>query len=359
MLLAVILSLLVQQSPPKKAVPLPGTYAHPFHAYKILLPAGWTRGNTHSKAQASFYAPKLEAYTPRADLYIHKGAKDFGAYATKFRESFRNAFPDAAFPTDELTAVHGRTALFLVVTFTDDKVPMKSMWISVARDDRIYQVGWACTAAFFERYAPAVEAMFKSLRIYPEPSIPKEDAEKFLRLYREGEDYYRAQKYGEAADRFRSAAEVLPDYPEIHATIGTALMRKKDFAGAEACYRKAQELDPDDASHAYNFGNALLQQQKYGPAVEALTRAAQAEPWMEPAWTNLGAARLAMKEYAPAAAALEKAIAADPESVAAHFNLGMAYEELGEKAKAAAQYRETLKLDPQHDGARGALKRVK
>lgn len=358
MLVAVVLACLLQQAPPKKPVPLPGQFAHPFHAYKVLLPAGWNRGQTHAKAQASFYAPKVEAFTPRADLYIHKGVKDFGAFASKFRDSFREAFADATFPVDELTSVRGRTAIFLEISFTDGGIPMKSLWIAVSRDDRVYQLGWACTAAFFDRYARPVEAMFKSLRIYPEPALPKEEAEKFLRLYREGEEAYKSQKYGEAADRFRDAADVLPDYPEIHATIGTALMRKKDYAGAEAAYRRAQELDPDDGSHAFNFGVALLQQKKYGPAIEALSKATDAEPWMEPAWTNLGAAHLAKKEYAPAAAALEKAILADPESVAAHFNLGIAYEELDQKAKAAVQFKEALKLDPKHDGAREALKRV-
>jgi hypothetical protein len=46
-------------------------------------------------------------YVPRADLYIHKGVKEFGAFASKFRDSFRTAFADAAFPTDELTSVRG------------------------------------------------------------------------------------------------------------------------------------------------------------------------------------------------------------------------------------------------------------
>lgn len=358
MIVAVLLCLLLQQPPPKKPVPLPGQYAHPFHAYKILLPMGWVRGETHSKAQASFYAPKVEAYTPRADLYIHKGVKEVGAFATKFRDTFRTVYPEAVFTVDEVTSVRGRTALILSASFTEGGIRMKSLWIAVGRDDRVYQLGWACTAAFFDRYAPAVEAMFKSLRIYAEPSLSKEEAARYARLYADGEARYRGQEYAESVGPFREAAAILPQYPEIHATIGTALMRAKDFAGAEAAYRRAQELDPDDASHSFNFGNALLQQQKYGPAIEALTRATEAEPWMEPAWTNLGAARLAKKEHALAAAALEKAIAADPESTAAHFNLGLAYEELGEKSKAAAQYRETLKLDPKHAGAIYALKRV-
>ena len=358
MFVAVVLALLIQQPPAKKPVQLPGQYAHPFHAYKIQLPEGWGRGPNHSKAFASFYAAKVEMYTPRADLYIHKGVKDFGGFVSKFRDSFRTAYSDAAFPTDELTSVRGRTALFMIITFTDGGIPMKSMWIAVHRDDRIYQIGWACTAAAFDRFAPAVEAMFKSLRIYPEPGVPKETAEKFMRLYEEGEAAYRAEKYDDAVARFGEAAELLPDYPQIHATLGTAQARRRDFAKAEAAYKRAQELDPDDASYSYNYGNALLQQKKYGPAIEALSRATAAEPGFEPAWTNLGAARLAQKEYEAAAAALEKAVRADPESIAAHYNLAVAYEALGRKSKAAAQFRETLKLDPKHDGAREGLKRV-
>src|SRR5688572_32270304 len=94
MIIAIVLALLIQQPAEKKPVPLPGTFAHPFHAYKILLPAGWARGANHAKAQASFYANKEGPYTPRVDLYIHKGVKEFGPFATKLRESFRSAYPD-------------------------------------------------------------------------------------------------------------------------------------------------------------------------------------------------------------------------------------------------------------------------
>jgi tetratricopeptide (TPR) repeat protein len=358
MIALLALSLFVQQPPEKKPVPLPGIYAHPFHAYKILLPAGWARGPSNGRAQASFYAPKVEAYTPRVDLHIHKGVKEFGAFATKFRESIRTALPDVTFPVDEVTSVRGRTALFLSASFTDGGIKMKSLWILVSRDDRVYQLGWACTAAFFDRFAPAIEAMLKSIRIYPEPAVSKETAEKFLRLYEEGEAAYRAEKYDDAAAKFGEAAELLPDYPQIHATLGTAQLRRRDYAKSEAAYKRAQELDPDDASYSYNYGNALLQQKKYGPAIEALSRATAAEPGFEPAWTNLGAARLAQKQYEEAAAALEKAVLADPESIAAHFNLALAYEALGQTAKAATQFKETLKLDPKHEGAKEGLKRV-
>src|SRR5688572_15173097 len=167
MIIAIVLALLIQQPAEKKPVPLPGTFAHPFHAYKILLPAGWARGANHAKAQASFYANKEGPYTPRVDLYIHKGVKEFGPFATKLRESFRSAYPDATFPVDELTSVRGRTALFLQVSFSDGDIKMKTLWMAVMRDDRVYQLGWACTAPFFDRYSRAIEAMFKSIRIYP------------------------------------------------------------------------------------------------------------------------------------------------------------------------------------------------
>ncbi|HEY3227352.1 MAG TPA: tetratricopeptide repeat protein, partial [Planctomycetota bacterium] len=316
------------------------------------------RGKNQGQAHASFYAPKLEAYIPRVDLHVQKPVKEFGAFMAEWRSSFRKALPDAAFTTDELTSVRGRTAQFLEVTFTDGGIPMKSMWMAVGRDDRLYLLGWACTAAFYDRFARTVEAMFRSLRIYAEPEVPLEARKNYDRLYGEAEGLYRAQKYAEAAEKFRECAVIMPDYPEIHATVGTALMRKRDYPGAEAAFRRAMELDPEDASHFYNYGATLLQQGKYDPAIEALRKAAQVEPWMEPAWTNLGAALLAKKDAKAAAEALEKAIAADPESVAAHYNLGCAYEALDKRDKAAAQFREALKLDPKHEGARRGLNRV-
>jgi len=360
MLVSLIALLILQQTPPaKKPVPLPGSYAHPFHAYKILLPPQWVRGKNQGQAHASFYAPKLEAYIPRVDLHVQKPVKEFGAYMAEWRSSFRKSLPDAAFTTDEVTSVRGRTAQFLEVTFTDGGIPMKSMWMAVGRDDRLYLLGWACTAAFYDRFARTVEAMFRSLRIYAEPEVPIETKKTYDRTYGEAESLYRAQNYAEAADKFRECAVMLPEYPEIHATVGTALMRQRDYAGAEAAFRRAMELDPEDASHFYNYGSTLLQQGKLDPAIEALRKAAQAEPWMEPAWTNLGAALLAKKDRKAAVEVLEKAIAADPESAAAHYNLGCAYEVTGKSEKAVAQFRETLIIDPKHEGAREGLKRFK
>jgi tetratricopeptide (TPR) repeat protein len=358
-MLVALATLLILQTPtsPRKPVPLPGVYAHPFHAYKILLPAKWARGPSHGKADASFYSAKVEGYIPRVDLYIQRTGIEFGKFVGEFRKSLKATLADAEFTGDEVTSVRGRTAYQFTVKFNDGPIAMKAIWMAIGREDRVYLLGWACTAAAFDRYAATVDAMARSFRIYDEPKATQEQKEKFVQLYGEGERHYRAQKYAEAEGKFRGCAAILPGYPEIHATLGTARMRLRDFAGAEAAFRRAIELDPDDGSHFYNFGSTLLQQGKYKPAIEALRKATEAEPGMEPAWTNLGAALLAKGDPRAAAQALEKAIAADPESVAAHYNLGCAYERFGKLDKAAFQFRETLKLDPNHEGAKEALKR--
>jgi len=357
MIVALVFGLLFQQPSPKQSVPLPGIYAHPFYAYKILLPAKWARGKNHGKADASFYAAKVEGYIPRVDLYIQKTELEFGKFVGEFRTSLKTALKDAEFVGDEVTSVRGRTAYLFTVKFTDGPIAMKAVWMAVGRDKRVYLIGWACTAAAFDRYAPTVEAMARSFRIYDEPQASQEQKERFIRLYGEAEGSYRSQKYAEAEEKFRECASILPDYPEIHATLGTTRMRLRDHEGAEAAFRRAIELDPGDGSHYYNFGATLLQQGKHEPAIEALRKATEAEPGMEPAWTNLGAALLAKGDHRAAVPPLEKAIAADPESVAAHFNLGWAYEKSGKLDKARFQYRETLKLDPNHEGAKEALKR--
>ncbi|MBI4563928.1 MAG: tetratricopeptide repeat protein [Planctomycetes bacterium] len=353
-----ILLVLAAQEPAKPPVRLPGSYSHPFFAFKIYLPSGWARGPNHGQANASFYAPKIEPYVPRVDLYLKKTPVEFAAYVQAFKAMLEKTYPDAAFSGEDVVASDQRHSWRFVASFTDGGIPMKSMWRLVGVGDRRYTLGWACPSASYDRYADAIDALMRSFRTYREPKASIEARRSFERLYEEAERLYRQGRNAEALSKFRTCAELIPEYPEIHAAVGTACLKIGNVADAEAAFKKAFELDPSDYGVCYNYGTALLRQSKYDGAIDLLNQATQADPHQEPAWTNLGVAYLGRERPANAATALEKAIAADPESPTAHYNLGLAYERLERQKEAVAQYRETLKLDAAHEGARDGLKRL-
>lgn len=353
--MALLLALALLQ---EKPIPLPEAYAHPFLAFKLSIPKGWARGQTNGRADCSFYGTKAEAYIPRVDLYVKLTTQDFAAFASAMKETFRKQYPDSTVDSDEVSKVRDRDAHLFVLSFTDAGIAMRSVWMLVGVPGRVYMLGWACPAASAGRFQPAILALMRSLRVYALPTAPAAQKERFAKTYIEAEEAYRKGKPAEAAAKFKECAAILPEYPEIHASLGIALLKNKDYAGAEAAFRKAIDLDPADGSHYYNFGATLLQQFKNSEAAAMLRKAAEFEPAFEPAWTNLGVALLGADDPDGAIKALEKAVAVDPESPAAHFNLGNAFERKGLKERAVAQWKEVLKLVPGHQPATDAIQRV-
>jgi protein O-GlcNAc transferase len=79
----------------------------------------------------------------------------------------------------------------------------------------------------------------------------------------------------EAADAFRAAVGLRPDWAEAHSLYGSALARAGNFTEAEAELRKAVALKPDYAE-GWNFlGEFLKSRGKDAEAQEAFRKAQQ------------------------------------------------------------------------------------
>ncbi len=343
----------------KPRVNLPESYSHPFYAFKIYLPEGWRRGESTGKAHCSFYGPKDVAYIPRMDLHIERKSVDLADHVRAYREAIKKAYPDADFPHQETSTIQGNLACQFGAVFRDGEVPLHTLWTFVVREGRIYMLSFTCTVAWYEKYAPRVDGSVRTLRIYREPAASKEQREKFTRLHTAGIDDYRNGRFPEALERFREAASLVPEYPEIHGLVGQSALRTGDVVAAEAAYRKAVQLDSEDGGHHYNLGLCLLHQSKTDEAIESLKKATLLQPEFEPALTNLGVAYLAGGKADRAKLVLEKALEVNPESVLAHFHLGLTLEKLGDRKGAEREFRETLKIDSSHAGAKDGLGRLK
>ncbi len=347
--------------PKKQNVRLGTPFADPFYAYKIYLPPKWLKGKESGSVHASFWGPKDVAYQPRIDLRIELTQKEVVDYVGAYKKGFKEAFKDVAFVFEEASAVKGRTAYQFCVQFKEGEppIPQQALWTFVSDGQRMYTLTFNCTQAWFERYYGQVDASMRSLRLYPVPTATKEERQKFVEHHNKAAGLYRDGKLAEALAGFQEAARLVPQYGEIHSTLGTVHMRLARFPDAEAAYRKAIELDPEDYTHHYNLGVCLLKQSKYDGAIPALKKATELEPAMEPGLTNLGVAYLGKDLNDLARMALEKAVETDPESAPAHYNLGLACERTDRKKDAEREYAEALKIDPAHADARKALDRLK
>jgi len=356
-------------TPPKSAVPartnvrLGPSYSHPFYAFKIYLPPKWQRGKEQGSTSVSFWGPKDVAYQPRMDLRIVNSKKELIDFVTAWKDEFKKQFKEVTFPFEEALTLRGRLAYQFSVIFSEGESPVgiiqQALYTFMGDGERMYILSFNCSRNWFERYFGMVEASMKSLRIYPVPSADAQQKQQFLNVYNKAEGDYRAGKLADAFAGFQEAAKLIPEYGDIHSTLGTVCMKLNKLADAEAAYRKAIELDPEDFSHHYNLGVCLLKEAKIDASIEALKMAVSLDPTMEPALTNLGVAYLKKDLGAPAREALDKAVAADPESAPAHYNLGVALERLDKKREAEREYKEALKLDPKHEDAQQALERLK
>jgi tetratricopeptide (TPR) repeat protein len=356
-------------TPPKTASParlnvkLGPSYSHPFYAFKIYLPPKWQRGKEQGSTNVSFWGPKDVAYQPRLDLRIISSKKELIDFVSAWKDEFKKQFKQVSFPFEEAVTLRGKLGYLFSVVFSEGDesvgIVQQALYFFMSEGERMYILSFNCSRSWFERYFGMVEASMKSLRIYPLPAADTQQKQQFLNAYNKAETDYRAGKLEEAFQGFREASRLVPEYGDVHASVGTVAMKLNKFPDAEASYRKAIELDPEDYGHQYNLGVCLLKESKIDGAIDSLKKAVALDPTMEPALTNLGVAYLKKDLGTQAREILEKATAADPESAPAHYNLGVALERLEKKKEAEREYREALKIDPKHDDAQQALDRLK
>lgn len=342
-------------------VRLGSPYAHPFYAFKIYLPPKWEHGKSHGQSAASFWGPKEQAYQPRIDLHYQVTPTDLPDLVAKYKEAFAKSFQKLAYVSEGAFATQGKVGYQFSATFAEGDPPIyqQALFTFVADGKRKYVMSFNCTQNWYDRYAPSVDASMRSIRIYAEPAATREQKNAFIQCYSRAFAAYKEGKHKEALGDFREAARLIPEYADIHSTIGTIQMKLGNYADAEQALRKAISLDPEDYSHHYNLGICLLKQSKHDPAIETLKKAVALDPTAEPVLTNLGAAYLARDLLEPARDALEKAIAADPESAPAHYNLGVVYERQGKAREAEREFKQALSANPAHKEAKEGLERVR
>ncbi|HEX6508018.1 MAG TPA: tetratricopeptide repeat protein, partial [Chloroflexota bacterium] len=149
----------------------------------------------------------------------------------------------------------------------------------------------------------------------------------------------------EAVTSLRQAVALNPDYAEAHSNLGLTLMAQGKLDEALVSLRRAAELQPDAAAYA-NLGVVLRNQGKLEEAHETFRTAVELNPDFAPGYVNLGVTLRDRGERDEALAAFRRAVELDPTSADAHTNLGVAYGDRGEFDDAIASLRRAIELKP-------------
>ena len=154
-----------------------------------------------------------------------------------------------------------------------------------------------------------------------------------------------------AAESYRMALSIKPDYAEAHYNMGNIFQEQSRLNMAVACYRKAITCKPDYARAHCNLGNVLQEQGKLSEATASYHNAISCKPDYAEAYYNLGIMLKEQGKTDAAIASYHKAIMHDPDWADARCNLGNALQEQGKLDEAIASYRRALELDPGNESA--------
>jgi tetratricopeptide (TPR) repeat protein len=142
------------------------------------------------------------------------------------------------------------------------------------------------------------------------------------------------------------AALLLPNDPEVHSNLGTALRLRGDLPQAIAAFRHALDLAPQFAVLHGNLGLALLQQGQLPESVASFRRALELNPALADVHNNLGSALYALGDLAAAVDSYRRALDYRPTHADAYSNLGSVLMQLGQIDDAERCLSKSIELAP-------------
>ena len=154
------------------------------------------------------------------------------------------------------------------------------------------------------------------------------------------------ERLDEAAERYRQASQIEPDFAEAHYNLGVVLQWQGKAIDAAGAFRRAINLKPDYFEAHTNLGAALETLGRPEDAISAYRQALTVNPSHARAHSNLGSALQKLKRPDEAIAALEKALAVEPQFPEALNNMGNALSDLGRFDDAIDHFRRALSLMP-------------
>jgi tetratricopeptide (TPR) repeat protein len=98
-------------------------------------------------------------------------------------------------------------------------------------------------------------------------------------LKSQGDQYFDEEKFAEAAQHYREAIAINPDYAEAYDNLGISLWQLDRNEEAERCLKRAISLKPEMATTHFNLGCFLHQQGRRDEALGCFDQALQIKPY--------------------------------------------------------------------------------
>jgi len=197
-----------------------------------------------------------------------------------------------------------------------------------------------------ERLSPVLSGSASShtmnARRLPVPVNPQ-----VLREYDRGQTQEGKGNLEQAADHYRKALRIEPDYYPALNNLGALYERQGDHRRAEELLAAALDIDPDDGEAYVNLGHSLYEEGRYSEAADRLEEALKRSPNSAMGHFFLGSADLRLGKISDAESHLKQACALDPNGLpAAHLQLANTYLRAHDTAAASAELRMYLQANP-------------
>jgi tetratricopeptide (TPR) repeat protein len=162
-----------------------------------------------------------------------------------------------------------------------------------------------------------LEAEFRRSRelLRSSPAFSGTDAQTRYRL---AEELSRRGDMNGAAEEYRAAIGLDPEFGEAYRGLGQVLLDYHDYAGATEALEAAVRLHQDDGEAYYWLGRALMGVGRWPNAARAMETAVQLKPDDADAYADLGLLHMVQGNTIEAQVALDRAIRLKPDDAEAH-----------------------------------------
>lgn len=171
-------------------------------------------------------------------------------------------------------------------------------------------------------------------------------------VFNAGVGALQAGELTQAAEQFRQAAEIDPEFPDPHRALAAISVERQDWSTAVESTERLLELEPNDpeAIRTLYFATLMLgDTEKLTPAARAL---AAADPAMVEGEMSSHARQLfENNQFELARSLLAVIVEGRPDLAEAHYLLGLCCNSLGDAACARSEFETFLGLAPDHPDA--------
>jgi tetratricopeptide (TPR) repeat protein len=129
-----------------------------------------------------------------------------------------------------------------------------------------------------------------------------------------GAELLEAGDYGGAAEEFKTAIEIDPEFSDGYYNLGKVYSQIKDYDQALASYKKAIELNPEDARYHYNLAIVYGIKGMINESEQQYLSAISIDPYYDKAHNNLGMLYVKMDKLNEALVEFDKAFEINPKS---------------------------------------------